>query len=1032
MRKIFSIVFVLLSLITKAQWTDIDVQSGAFFYNTRPAIIYLPDDYSDSTSKYYPIVIFLHGSGEGSTTRNNTLLESTGLPQIINSGQVPKAVIGGITRKFIVVCPQWPANETVGIFSHADTWTFLLNNLKANYRIDPTRVYVTGLSLGAESTVSAGTWNASFAKGVAAVFPISFTGWLNQPPEQDSTVAMGKRYGVKLWTVVGSNDTNVGGVNPFALSQTLVNTYNSLTPSPLGIRTVITGGTHSASTWNVAYDTSYRPNGKNMYEWFYQYQADTTTPPNTELTGSKLPITTDYVWQDNSQQDKATKLVDGDTLVNYSPAPPIIYTQHDIVFDLWDWNATVSGVKMWIGNPDTTTVHVIVVRRSDNTETEIGTFSGGTFQHFVYRNTDSANVSSKIILRTTSSNYQFGSEVQVWGTYAAPTTPTPKVRRPLGWMSGTNSHSYDLMNDAKLNKLKTLNLANVRTWENAYDVTDASNNWKFEPELGTDRYSTDSAFSILRAWKPTLYTWKANTGQWTKQLNSWNVIDDFPNRFIKGTDSIYIDHGSWGEVWMRVTQVSQPTGYNITRWYVYKGGVLINITETPETFSSDLVGQMRHYNVGGSLGINPGDVLTFYKSQQSVNPIYLSALDLPMRDNDTSYTLDGQNAFVYASRGGINASVPTYPLQTTVPAQRELKGYHIYSAVEGANEPDAWWTSWLGFWNGKTVEHLQSMVYDGAKNVYANTGAKQADSTIDVLMSGMATDKTDQIYGAIEEARRTRGYKTDGSINVPFTAVNVHIYPSSSGQFGSNNGALPWELGGRPQVRSFINLIERRVPNTKFYITEWGYDLNVGSPLHAGSFSSYDRETVAAFWMTRAMLTMAADGVDRSTYYTLFQDWPESQSNNSTSQFATMRLLRQPIDSDANVITRSRQGDYMAQYNEFYNYTYADSLVTGSPYVHAYRYTKVDTSIIAIWSEESYSIVSDSTKFTERTGNVTIPVPSTTYKLRRFMDDGSATMSTQTLTSAGMVTFSYAAKPIIVQYTSGIIPNRKKRTITYY
>jgi hypothetical protein len=747
----------------------------------------------------------------------------------------------------------------------------------------------------------------------------------------------------------------------------------------------------------------------------------------------KIPVTEKYLWQDNSQQDRPSKLVDGDTTSNYSPARPIIYTQDEITFDLFDFNATVDNVKMWIAGSDTCTVQVVVVRKRDFHETIIGTFSGGTNQHFTYSNAGDTAKIAYVILRTSSSNYQFGSEVEIWGTYTTPTTPTAKPRRPLGWLSGTVAHSWDLMNDAKLNALKSINLTNIRAWENGYDVTNSANAFKFEPELGTDRYSTDSAFGILHRWNPNIYTWKVVTGQFTPQQNSWNVIDNFPNRYIKGTVTSYLDHGSWGEVFMNVTQVAQPTGYQITLWYVYKNGVQINITSTPEYFNSDLVGQNRHYNVGGSLGIVAGDVLYFYKSQASVNPIYFSANDLPMRNLDSSYQLDGANMYVYASRGGANASVPSYTLQTTSPAQRLLKGARIYNAVEPANEPNAWWTTWLGFWNGATVEHLMSTSYDGSKNTYANTGAKTADSTIDVLMSGMATDFQDQIYGAIEEARKQRGYNVDGTVNVPFTAINMHIYPSAGGQYGyGNNGGLPWEQGAGTKVKAVINLLERRAPNTKYYITEWGWDQNANSPLHAGVFGSYDREAVGAFWMVRAMLWMAANGVDRSTYYTLFQDWPESSSNNSGSQFATMRLLSQPIDSDPTVIVRSRQGDYMAQYNEFKNFTYSDSLSTGQDWLHGYKYTSGDTTLLAVWGEEIASIVSDTTQFAERTGTLNVSIPSGTYQLRRFQDNGSTFTSTTTQTSTGTVSVSYAAKPVLLEYITPTPPAVKRRGIVYY
>jgi hypothetical protein len=737
----------------------------------------------------------------------------------------------------------------------------------------------------------------------------------------------------------------------------------------------------------------------------------------------KIPITTKFVWQDNSQQDRADILLDGSTSVNYTPAGPKTYPNHQIVFDLYDWTATVASVKVSIAGTATCDVSVIVVKKSDESETQIGTFSGGTNQTFTYTHAGTFQV-SKVILRANSTNYNFGSEVEIWGAYTAPATPAPHAKSSLGAMTGAVAHSYDLMNDAKLNALKSLNIQNLRVWENAYDVTDASQNWKFEPELGTDRYSTDSALHILRIWKPSIYAWKVTNDQYTNQRVSWDVIDDFPNRYIKGAVNSYTDHGSWGEIMLHVTQVAGADGFVYDAWYVYKSGSLINKTVSPEYLASDLPGQDRHFNVGGGLSISTGDTLYFYKSQMSGNPIFFADNPLNRRSTDSAHLQSGQAMFVYASRGGINASVPNYPIQTTSPAQRMLKGTGFYSAVEPANEADHWWKPFDNFWNGKTIFYLHDMAYDGHKNAFSNTGAKQADSTIDVIMSGLATDKPDQIYAMIDEARKVRGFRADGKIDLPFNVINCHIYPSAEGQYGfGNNGGLPWEQGARSKVKDLVELRDRKAPQCQLMISEWGWDQHPNSSLHAGIFGSYDREAVGAFWMVRAMLTMAMDGVNKTTYYPLFQDWPESGSNTSSTQFATMRLLRQPVDANADSIVRSRQGDYMAQYNEFADYLPYDSIVTGQPWLHAYRYKKAtnDSAIVAVWSEEISTIVSDTTHFVERTGTIDVPVKSGSYKLRQFQDGGSTTMSTSTATSSGTVTVSYAAKPVIIQT---IIPTR--------
>src|SRR5689334_3573644 len=78
---------------------------------TRPALLYLPDDYATSGSKTYPLLIFLHGSGEAGTSPakiyNST--SSGGPAYLIEHGGWPSSFtnpVDGKGYKFIVVSPQ--------------------------------------------------------------------------------------------------------------------------------------------------------------------------------------------------------------------------------------------------------------------------------------------------------------------------------------------------------------------------------------------------------------------------------------------------------------------------------------------------------------------------------------------------------------------------------------------------------------------------------------------------------------------------------------------------------------------------------------------------------------------------------------------------------------------------------------------------------------------------------------------------------------------------------------------------------------
>jgi hypothetical protein len=129
--------------------------------------------------------------------------------------------------------------------------------------------------------------------------------------------------------------------------------------------------------------------------------------------------------------------------------------------------------------------------------------------------------------------------------------------------------------------------------------------------------------------------------------------------------------------------------------------------------------------------------------------------------------------------------------------------------------------------------------------------------------------------------------------------------------------------------------------------------------------------------------------------------------------------------NDPTFIVRTRQGDYMAQYNEFRNYVYYDSLATNLPGVYACRYKNQnnDSLMIPLWSEEITSFAAGSAGFAERTGTISLAISAGGYKTRQFMDDGSSSMSTTTGASTGTVQFNYAAKPIFIQT---ILPPKPK------
>ncbi len=99
--------------------------------------VHLPPDYDKDPSKKWPVILFLHGSGERGYDLK--ILARQPLVQDIEKRK---------DFPFILIAPQVSPGEWWSIPELDD----LLDGLPAKYRIDPDRIYLTGLSMGGFAT----------------------------------------------------------------------------------------------------------------------------------------------------------------------------------------------------------------------------------------------------------------------------------------------------------------------------------------------------------------------------------------------------------------------------------------------------------------------------------------------------------------------------------------------------------------------------------------------------------------------------------------------------------------------------------------------------------------------------------------------------------------------------------------------------------------------------------------------------------------------------------------------------------------
>jgi len=241
-------------------------------------LTWLPTDYQSNTTQKYPLIIFLHGRGEvgdGKSGLYNLIV--TGLPQLIADGFDPEAVnpVDNQHYKFIVVSPQ---REVSSQWSYA--WEHISNmlpDLLSRYRIDSSRIYVTGLSAGGSGTVSCVTNGIEAAHKFAAIVPIAPAG-PNKTSELNELHLVGGTYGSKVWTACGSKDARL------KYSTDLTDSINNATPAPLvpALFSSIAGVDHDPAEWNTVYSPSWKTNSNNtvglsIYEWMLQYKSYNST-----------------------------------------------------------------------------------------------------------------------------------------------------------------------------------------------------------------------------------------------------------------------------------------------------------------------------------------------------------------------------------------------------------------------------------------------------------------------------------------------------------------------------------------------------------------------------------------------------------------------------------------------------------------------------------------------------------------------------------------------------------------------------------
>jgi predicted peptidase len=192
------------------------------------------------TQSRWPLILFLHGSEQRGTDLN-----------LVKLNGPPKYALNHPGFPFVVVAPQLAS----GKIWDGDAVAGLVKQLIARFRIDPARVYLTGLSTGGY-----GVWSAAMEhpERFAAVAPVAGGGNTVFPKHAEGAQLSALR-SLGVWAFHGGSDSIVDPNE----SQRMIGELQKIGAPDVRV-TIFPGAPHDV--WSRVYDNA------ALYEWFLQHQ----------------------------------------------------------------------------------------------------------------------------------------------------------------------------------------------------------------------------------------------------------------------------------------------------------------------------------------------------------------------------------------------------------------------------------------------------------------------------------------------------------------------------------------------------------------------------------------------------------------------------------------------------------------------------------------------------------------------------------------------------------------------------------------
>lgn len=236
-----------ISSILKPVTSSINSQINGYY-------VALPSNYDQTTDKY-PLLLFITGAGQfGNGSLDLPLLLNAGPVQLVDEKIFPGTFhVKDKDYSFILLTPQ------TKVFPFDSDIADCIDYAKKRYRIDSTRIYLSGLSLG---SVAICNMAAAAPSQIAAIVPLAGVSFDYAYTDKCEKIANSN---LPVWAFHCEDDSTINVSDCKGFISKIASYKPAITPK----LTIWPNGGHDA--WTRALSPSYKENGMNIYEWMLQY-----------------------------------------------------------------------------------------------------------------------------------------------------------------------------------------------------------------------------------------------------------------------------------------------------------------------------------------------------------------------------------------------------------------------------------------------------------------------------------------------------------------------------------------------------------------------------------------------------------------------------------------------------------------------------------------------------------------------------------------------------------------------------------------